>query len=37
MEKTQYLKEERLHNCFIMFDKDGNGNISVEEVMSVLG
>ena len=37
MEQNLYLKEENLRNAFRMFDKDGSGKISVEEVKSILG
>jgi Ca2+-binding protein (EF-Hand superfamily) len=37
MEKTLYLKEEKLYLAFKMFDKDGNGKISADELKEVLG
>jgi calcium-dependent protein kinase len=37
MEKNLYLKEEKLYLAFKMFDKDGNGKISAEELKDVLG
>jgi len=37
MEKTSYLKEERLYACFKIFDKDGNGTITADELKEVLG
>ena len=32
-----YMKEEKLHNAFKMFDLDGNGKISKDELKAVLG
>mmetsp|Transcript_5721 Transcript_5721/g.6132 ORF Transcript_5721/g.6132 Transcript_5721/m.6132 type:complete len:468 (-) Transcript_5721:151-1554(-) len=37
MEKSVYLKEEKLWAAFKMFDKDGNGKISADELKEVLG
>lgn len=37
MEQNMYLKEENLRTAFQMFDKDGSGKISVEEMKVVLG
>ncbi|MCL4162107.1 UNVERIFIED_CONTAM: hypothetical protein GTU68_042331 [Idotea baltica] len=37
MEKSMYMKEEKLHNAFKMFDLDGNGKISKNELKQVLG
>jgi len=37
MEAGTYLKEEKLFMAFKMFDKDGNGKISPEELKEVLG
>ena len=37
MEQNLYLKEENLRNAFRMFDSDGSGKISVEEVKQILG
>jgi len=37
MERSVYLKEEKLWACFKMFDKDGNGKISADELREVLG
>jgi len=37
MEKSVYLKEEKLWACFKMFDKDGSGKISAEELKEALG
>ena len=37
MDKTLYLKEEKLWSCFKMFDKDGNGKISSSELKEILG
>ena len=31
-----YFKEEKLYEAFALFDKDGNGKISVSEVKNVL-
>jgi len=36
MEANLYLKEERLAAAFRMFDKDGDGKITAEELMEVL-
>jgi calcium-dependent protein kinase len=36
MQKKIYLKEERLYEAFSMFDKDGCGKITKEELMEVL-
>jgi len=37
METGLYLKEEKLYMAFKMFDKDGNGTISADELKAVLG
>uniref|UniRef100_A0A7S3NFM7 EF-hand domain-containing protein n=1 Tax=Euplotes harpa TaxID=151035 RepID=A0A7S3NFM7_9SPIT len=37
MEQNMYLKEENLRTAFKMFDKDGSGKISIEEMKQVLG
>lgn len=37
MEKSLYMKEEKLAQAFRMFDVDGNGKISREELKQVLG
>lgn len=37
MERNLYLKEEKLYSAFRMFDKDGNGKISADELKEVLG
>lgn len=37
MEQNMYLKEENLRNAFKMFDKDGSGKISIEEMKQALG
>jgi calcium-dependent protein kinase len=37
MEKNLYLKEEKLYLAFKMFDQDGNGKISPQELKEVLG
>lgn len=37
MEQNMYLKEEHLRTAFKMFDKDGSGKISIEEMKQVLG
>lgn len=36
MERNVYMKEEKLHQAFKMFDLDGNGRISKSELKSVL-
>ena len=37
MERSVYLREEKLWAAFKMFDKDGNGKISAAELKEVLG
>ncbi len=37
LEKSVYMKEENLRNAFKMFDADGSGKISVDEVKQILG
>jgi len=37
MERNMYLKEEKLWGAFRMFDKDGNGKISAQELKECLG
>lgn len=37
MEQNMYLKEENLRNAFKMFDKDGSGKISSDEIKQALG
>ena len=37
MEKSLYMKEEKLHMAFKMLDLDGNGKISKDELKAVLG
>lgn len=37
MEKNLYMKEEKLYNAFRMFDLDGSGKISAEELKQTLG
>jgi len=37
MEQNMYLKEENLRNAFRMFDKDGSGKISIDEMKQALG
>lgn len=37
MEKALYMKEEKLYNAFKMFDLDGSGKISAEELRQTLG
>ena len=37
MEKTLYLKEEKLYSAFKLFDKDAKGIISAENLKEILG
>ena len=37
MEKNIYMKEEKLYMAFKMFDLDGSGKISANELKQVLG
>jgi len=37
IERSLYLKEEKLWAAFRMFDKDGNGKISAAELKEALG
>jgi len=37
MERSLYLKEERLYTAFKLFDKDGSGTITAKELKEVLG
>lgn len=37
MEQNMYLKEENLRTAFKMFDKDGSGKISIDEMKIALG
>ncbi|EGR31676.1 protein kinase domain protein [Ichthyophthirius multifiliis] len=37
MEKSLYMKEDKLHQAFKMLDQDGNGKISKNELKNVLG
>jgi calcium-dependent protein kinase len=37
MERNVYLKEDKLFMAFKMFDKDGNGKISPQELKEALG
>jgi len=37
MSQSMYLKEEKIYQAFKMFDKDGNGRITPEEIKAVLG
>ena len=37
MEKAIYMKEEKLYNAFKMFDLDGSGKISADELKQTLG
>jgi len=36
MEKSIYMREERIRDAFNMFDRDGDGKITAEELMEVL-
>ncbi len=36
MNKAECLHEDRILKCFRMFDKDGNGKISVQEFRSMI-
>jgi hypothetical protein len=37
LRRNQFLREERLQYAFSIFDKDGNGSISVAELVEVMG
>lgn len=37
MEKSMYLKEDKLLDAFKMFDKDRNGKITADELKDILG
>ncbi|EGR28784.1 protein kinase domain protein, partial [Ichthyophthirius multifiliis] len=37
MEKSLYMKEDKLHQAFKMLDQDGNGKITKQELKAVLG
>jgi len=37
MEKSIYLRQDRLVDTFKLLDKDGNGKITAEELKEVLG
>ena len=37
MDKSLFMKSEKLRSAFQLFDKDGNGKISPEELKEVLG
>ena len=37
MTQSMYLKEDKIFQAFKMFDKDGNGKITADEIKSVLG
>ncbi|KAL4463768.1 hypothetical protein ABPG72_022822 [Tetrahymena utriculariae] len=37
MEKSLYMKEDKLHQAFKMLDIDGNGKISKDELKQILG
>ena len=37
IEQSTFLKEENLRNAFKVFDQDGSGKISVDEIKSILG
>jgi len=37
LDKSVYLKEEKLLDAFAAFDTDGSGKISSEELMKILG
>jgi calcium-dependent protein kinase len=37
IDKNKLLNDEKLQQCFSLFDKDGSGSISADEVKDVLG
>lgn len=37
MAQNTYMKEDKLIEAFKLFDKDGNGKISAEELKDILG
>ena len=37
MEKSMYLREDKLLDAFKVFDKDRNGKITAEELKDILG
>lgn len=37
IEKNVYMKEDKLFSAFRMFDQDGSGKISADELRNVLG
>lgn len=37
MEKSLYLKDEKLFMAFKMFDRDGSGKIDANELKEILG
>ena len=37
MEASTYLKEEKLVEAFNLFDKDGDGRITADEIKEILG